>query len=201
MTALAPLSRALALAGTLLLPSVAWAHTGAGAAHGFGEGFAHPFGGLDHLLAMVTVGLFAATLGGRALWAVPLAFMGVMAAGGVLALAGVGLPAVELGIALSIVVLGLAVAAPLAWPLPAAMALVGAFALFHGHAHGTEMPADASRLAYGAGFLAATGLLHLSGLALGLALGGAGRAVASRARLAGGAAITLAGVAVLGGLL
>ena len=154
------LTTAVALA---LIPTTAFAHPGIGDAHGFVQGFAHPLGGLDHILAMVTVGIFAWQLGGRAIWLVPLSFVLAMAAGGVLAMLGVSVPLVELGIALSVVVLGAVVALGVKAPLAIAMGLVGLFAIFHGHAHGTEMPLDASGGAYGAGFVLATALLHIAG--------------------------------------
>ena len=127
------------------------------------HGLSHPLGGLDHILAMVAVGMFAANLGRRAVWAVPLTFMSLMTLGGALGIAGIAVPFVEFGIALSIVVLGLAVAAKWNWPLAAAMALVGVFAVFHGHAHGAEMPVDAAGAEYAAGFILATGVLHIVG--------------------------------------
>jgi urease accessory protein len=190
--------RAAATTAALLsLTAAASAHTGLGNAHGFVHGFMHPVGGLDHVLAMVAVGLYAALLGGRALWLVPASFVGVMAIGGALGIAGINVPYVEIGIALSIVVLGLAVALRLGVPTLAAMALVGFFAIFHGHAHGAEMPQDASGYSYAAGFMLATALLHAAGVALGLiaarltALGG------SRLTRAAGGAMALAGVAIL----
>ena len=114
----------------------------------------HPLGGLDHVLAMVAVGLYAALLGGRALWLVPGTFVAVMALGGALGMAGYALPYTEIGIALSVIVLGLAVALRISLPTLAAMALAGLFAIFHGHAHGAEMPQDLSGYEYAAGFLA-----------------------------------------------
>ena len=187
----------LALAATaLILPGAALAHPGHIEASGFTHGFAHPIGGLDHVLAMVAVGLFAAGLGGRALWAVPLTFVAVMALGGALGVQGVALPFVETGIALSVVVLGTLIALRVQWPVAAAMALVGLFAIFHGHAHGAEMPLDASGAAYAAGFMIATALLHMVGIAIGLAAG-------SRQGVArlGGAAVAAAGVALLVGVI
>jgi urease accessory protein len=186
---------------TLLFATAAEAHTGAGSTAGLAHGFLHPLGGLDHLLAMICVGLFACFLGGRALWLVPASFVAMMAVGGVLGFAGVGLPFVELGIALSIVVIGGALALGRSLPLTAAMALAGFFAVFHGHAHGAEMPAAASGLAYGLGFLAATALLHGAGLALGFGLDKfAGTASRMLAR-AGGAVVGLSGLAILAGVL
>jgi urease accessory protein len=187
-----------AISAAALAPATAFAHTGAGHLGGFGAGVAHPLFGLDHLLAMVGVGLWAARLGRaghpRALWAVPLAFLGAMVLGGVTALAGLALPATELGIAGSVVLLGLLIAASSRFsslvPTGAAMALVAAFAIFHGHAHGLEMPAAAHPLAYAGGFLAASAALHGLGVALGLA---ALRLELRGVRLAG-AAMALAGV-------
>ncbi len=184
-----------------LAPTLAFAHPGvAGHNHDFVYGFAHPIGGIDHVLAMVAVGIFAANLGGRALWAVPLTFMGFMVVGGALGMFGVSLPFVEVGIALSIVVLGIAVAVKWNWPLTAAMAMVGLFAVFHGHAHGTEMPLDASGASYALGFVAATGLLHLVGIGIGFAIGKSGELYSHRVTQAGGVAVALAGVAVLTGI-
>ena len=190
---------ALTLAGALL-PTAALAHTGIGAAGGFAHGFWHPIGGLDHVLAMVAVGAFAVRLGGRAVWLVPAAFVAMMAVGGFAGMEGIQLPFVETGIALSVVVLGLAVAFQWKLPVAAASALVGLFAIFHGHAHGSEMPVDASGLAYAAGFMLATASLHVAGIGLGLAVGRIG----ARSRLAlqaSGGAMALAGVALLSGYL
>src|SRR5262245_22655719 len=123
-----------------LLPTAASAHVGFGDTNGFVQGFMHPISGIDHLLAMVAVGLFAARLGGNAKWVVPLTFVLVMTLTGVLGMTGVSIPFVEIGIALSVIVLGLAVASQSGLPLTVAVALVGFFAIFHGHAHGAEMP-------------------------------------------------------------
>lgn len=194
------LKTGMAALAAALLPTAALAHTGVGAAGGFAHGFWHPIGGLDHVLAMVAVGAVAARLGGRALWIVPIAFVAMMAVGGFAGVEGVALPFVETGIALSVVVLGLAVA--LGWKLPvaAASALAGLFAVFHGHAHGAEMPADASGLGYAAGFMLATASLHVAGIGLGLAIGRVG-ARSTLVLQAGGGAMALAGVALLGGYL
>ncbi|MFG1291883.1 HupE/UreJ family protein [Xanthobacter versatilis] len=192
---------ALAVAAFSVLPQLAFAHTGAGAVHGFDAGFAHPMGGLDHLLAMVTVGVFAFQLGGRALWAVPLSFVALMAVGGALGVGGIDLPFVELGIALSVVVLGAVVALGLKAPLALAMGLAGFFALFHGHAHGTEMPMDASGLTYGLGFISATALLHVAGLGLGMAIGRFGETHGTRYVRGAGAAVALAGLGLVTGIL
>ncbi len=142
------------------MAGVAEAHTGVGSTIGFTHGFMHPLSGIDHMLAMVAVGLFAARLGGSALWLVPSAFVAMMAVGGFLGISGVELPFVEIGIAASVIVLGAAVALDFNLPTAAAMALVGFFALFHGHAHGAEMPETANGLTYGIGFMLATALLH-----------------------------------------
>ena len=182
-------------------PSAAFAHTGAGDTSGFMHGFMHPIGGLDHVLATVALGILAARLGGRALWLVPLSFVTMMILGGVAGASGLGLPFVELGIAGSILVLGFVIALGRQIPTALAMALAGFFALFHGHAHGTEMPVDAAGFAYGAGFALATALLHAAGLALGIGadrLAGAWSAKASR--IAGGA-VTAAGAGIMAGVI
>ena len=197
----ARLSAPIAALAVALAPAIASAHTGIGATTGFLHGFWHPIGGIDHVLAMVAVGLFAAQLGGRALWAVPATFVAIMAAGGTLGMAGVALPAVEVGIALSVLVLGLVVLAGRRWPLGLAMALVAVFAVFHGHAHGSEMPIDASGLSYGLGFMLATALLHLAGIGLGIGLGRLAATEGGRLTQASGAAIALAGVVLLAGAL
>ena len=150
--------RALLALLLVLVPSAAFAHTGHGDTAGFISGFMHPVGGLDHVLAMVAVGVFAYVLGGRALILVPLAFVGMMAVGFLLGVGQVDLPFVELGIALSSVVIGGVAAMGRAMPVAGAMALVGAFAVFHGHAHGAEMPANAAGFEYALGFVAATGI-------------------------------------------
>lgn len=147
--------------------SAALAHTG-GVAKGFVGGLAHPVLGPDHLVAMVVVGLWGAFLGPPAIVILPVAFPLLMAFGGVLGIAGIPLPGVEVGIAISAVMLGLAVALQVRPPLWVAAVVVGAFAIFHGHAHGAEIPAGADAVAYCAGFVVATGLLHLSGIAFGL---------------------------------
>lgn len=157
-------------AAALLAAGPALAHTGAGAAQGFAAGLVHPLLGYDHLLAMISVGLWAAIVGGRALWAWPLAFTGAMVLGAGLGLAPLGLPHLELGIGVSVVLLGLAAAFQLALPVAVGAALCGAFALFHGYAHGAEISAAAGALAYASGFTFATAMLHAAGLALGSAM-------------------------------
>ena len=162
------LRRSLYLLPLLVLPSVAQAHPGHGAATGLAGGLAHPFLGLDHLCAMLAVGLWAAQRGGRALWAVPLAFMAAMTLGALAGLGGQTIPLVEPGIAASVLILGILIAAAVRLPLWSSVLLVGAFALFHGFAHGAEIPANASGLAYVAGMVTATGGLHLVGIAAGM---------------------------------
>ena len=146
----------------------ALAHVQAGQAAGFLTGLAHPVSGLDHVLAMIAVGLWGAQLGAPALWLLPVTFPLVMAFGGFLGLLGLPLPGVEIGIALSALALGLAVATGWRPPLAVAALLVAAFAVFHGHAHGTELPQGQSGLAYSIGFVVATGLLHLAGIGIGV---------------------------------
>ena len=199
-TRLTTLRAALAAIATLL-PTAAWAHVGHGSTVGFVHGFVHPVTGIDHVLAMVAVGMFAASLGGRALWAVPLTFVSVMAVGGALGVAGIGVPFVEAGIAISVIVLGLAVALRWQWPVVAAMALVGVFAIFHGHAHGAEMPVDASGLEYGLGFMLATALLHVVGIGLGIGIARFGRTTSPRVIQFGGGAMAVAGLGILTGVI
>lgn len=184
-----------AVAGLLILGSAlpASAHVGHGEDHGFMHGFMHPIGGSDHMLAMVAVGMLAALLARRALWMLPAAFMVMMAVGAALAMAQINLPFVELGISASVIVLGLAVALQLPLPMIAAVGVAGFFAVFHGYAHGAEMPIDASGASYAAGFLAATALLHAAGIALGF---GFNRLVSARdamLKISGGA-IAIAGL-------
>ena len=192
--------RLLVTVGFLLAPSIAFAHPGHVAESSLLAGFIHPFGGIDHLLAMIAVGLFAAHLGGRVLWAVPASFVAVMALGGIFGAAGVSLPLAETAIALSVLVFGLVIFLRLAPPVLAAMALVGLFAIFHGYAHGSEMPVNASAIDFGIGFMAATTLLHGCGIALGLAIGQAAEAPRRRAMQTCGAAIALIGAGLTIGL-
>jgi urease accessory protein len=156
----------LTLAATLW-PALAWAHVEKGRAEGFLAGVHHPVSGLDHVLAMVSVGLWGAQLGAPAVWLLPVTFPMVMAFGGMLGLMGVPLPGVEVGIACSGILLGLAVLAEWRPPLWAAAVIVGFFAVFHGHAHGSELPPGASGLLYSIGFVAATGTLHAIGIGVG----------------------------------
>ena len=164
-----PLSlRGMMTAVATLWPALAWAHTGQGRAEGLLAGLHHPVSGLDHVLAMVSVGLWGAQLGAPAVWLLPVTFPMVMAFGGMLGLAGVPLPGVEVGIALSGILLGLSVLTEWRPPLRAAAVIVGFFAVFHGHAHGTELPAGASGLLYSIGFVVATGTLHAVGIGIGV---------------------------------
>lgn len=181
------------LAGVVLalLPALAAAHEESGKAAGFLAGLVHPVSGLDHVIAMVAVGLWGAVLGPPAIWVLPVAFPLVMAVGGLMALLGLPVPAVEVGIALSAIVLGMMVLAELRPPLAVAAAIVAFFAIFHGHAHGRELPAGTSALLYSLGFVIATGLLHAAGILLGAAhRWSAGRQVVRAA----GAGVALAGL-------
>ena len=189
------------LAVILLLVATAtpaFAHTGGGLAGGFAGGFAHPFFGPDHVAAMIAVGLWGAFLGMPAMLILPVVFPLVMAAGGVLGILGVPLPGIEIGIAASAVVLGLMVALAAKPNLIVVAIIVGAFAIFHGHAHGAELPDGADAGAYSIGFVIATGLLHLAGIGFGLlARYPAGR-IAVRAA---GSLIAIAGLVFLGRLI
>jgi urease accessory protein len=181
-----------------LTATPALAHTGGGLAGGFAGGFAHPFFGPDHVAAMIAVGLWGAFLGMPAMLVLPVVFPLVMAAGGVLGILGVPLPSVEIGIAASAVVLGLMVALAAKPNLWIAAVIVGIFAIFHGHAHGAELPEGADAVAYSVGFVIATGLLHLAGIGFGLlAQYPAGR-IAVRAA---GSLIAIAGLVFLGRLI
>jgi urease accessory protein len=192
--------RTLLAAALVLVPSLALAHPGLpGHTHDLATGFVHPLGGIDHVLAMVAVGLLAAQLGGRALWAVPASFIAAMAAAGLAGMNGVGLPMAEVGIAASIIVLGGAIALRLSMPVAAAMALVGFFAIFHGYAHGLETPATASGLMYGAGFVTATALLHGLGIGIGLAVGRLDGAFGRNLVRVAGSLAVVTGVVMLAG--
>lgn len=160
----------LALAAVALLSQPALAHEQAGIAGGFASGFQHPLTGLDHMIAMVAVGIWGAQLGAPALWVLPVTFPIVMAMGGVMGILKLPLPFQEPAIALSALVLGAAVAVRLKPPFAVAAAIVAVFAIFHGYAHGAELPHAANPLAYGIGFVVATGLLHLCGISIGLLL-------------------------------
>jgi urease accessory protein len=156
------------LIAAMLWPAAVWAHTEGGRAEGFLAGLHHPISGLDHILAMVSVGLWGAQLGSPAIWLLPVTFPVVMAFGGMLGLIGVPLPGVEIGIAISGIILGISVLSEWRPPLWVAAVVVGIFAIFHGHAHGTELPTGASGMLYSIGFVMATGLLHALGITIGL---------------------------------
>jgi urease accessory protein len=183
----------ISLATLTAMATGAEAHAGVGHTNGFIYGFMHPVSGVDHVLAMVAVGLFAAVLGGRARWAVPLSFVGMMVIGGVIGIAGINVPFVEVGIALSVVVMGALVALQAKPPVAIASALVGVFAVFHGVAHGAEMPVDASGIPFAMGFVSATALLHGVGLALGFNM--------ARFAKLGGVAIAATGIGLVTGWL
>ena len=184
----------LGVAASLFVPFAA-AHTLGAHGAGFVSGVAHPLAGLDHILAMIAVGLWAAQLGGRAYWKVPLAFVGMMVLGAVVAVTGLTLPAVEPGIVASVLILGLVIAFSVRLSIPLGMVLVGVFALFHGHAHGTELPQAASAASYGLGMLLATIGLHAMGLGAGILFQRA--AVVLRI---GGVMIAAAGAMMWGGM-
>jgi len=182
----------------LLMTNSAFAHSEGGIAGGFISGFLHPVLGWDHVVAMVAVGLWGAFLGSPAIWLLPIVFPLVMAFGGAMGVLGIPIPAVEAGIATSAIVLGAMVAFTIRPPILVAAIIVGAFAIFHGHAHGTELPNAANPIAYSIGFVLSTGLLHLSGIAFGLLVRWPAGKVAVQA---GGGAISLMGVGFLTGIL
>src|SRR6195256_1116132 len=181
-----------------LLATPAFAHVGDGLTGGFLGGFAHPLFGPDHVVAMVAVGLWGAFLGAPAIWLLPVVFPLVMAFGGALGILGVPIPGIEIGIATSAIVLGLMVALAARPPLWIAAVLVGAFAIFHGHAHGAELPPGADAVAYSVGFVVATGILHLCGIAFGLLTRWPSGRIAVRTA---GVAIALAGAVFLSRLI
>jgi urease accessory protein len=152
----------------VLGPRSAFAHTGVSTAHDLLHGLAHPITGLDHILAMFAVGLWAAQRGGRALWFVPLTFVLVMSVGTLLGISGISIAVVEPGIAISVLTMGVFVAAAVSLPLSISAVIVGLFALVHGQAHGTEIPAAASAATYAVGFIVATILLHATGISVAL---------------------------------
>ena len=157
----------LGAAALLLAAASAQAHSDQVTTGGLLAGYLHPLTGLDHLLAMVAVGIWGATLGRPLIWALPVTFPLLMVVGGMLGIAGVPMPYIETGIGLSVVVLGLAILAAWRAPVAIAMAIVAVFGVLHGHAHGTELPGSAAPAAYAAGFVISTGLLHLAGVAIG----------------------------------
>ncbi len=177
----------------------AFAHVGQGLTAGFAHGLAHPLSGIDHVIAMLAVGVYAAMLGGRSMALLPLAFVGLMIVGGALGYSGLALPLVEQGIGLSVVVMSWAVASGLRLPAGAATALVALFAVIHGHAHGSEGAGIAAFVPYAGGFVIATAVLHMTGIGLGLWIGRLGASAARAARWVGGGAGALAGLAILAG--
>ena len=174
----------------LLLPLLAHAHVEMAQATGFLTGLEHPWSGLDHILAMIAVGLWGAQLGLPAIWVLPIAFPMMMSFGAMMGLLGIPLPGVEAGIAVSAIALGLMVMQDVQARLPVATVLVGFFAIFHGHAHGTELPAGQSGLLYSMGFVIGTGCLHGIGIIIGLAHAYPAGKIALRA---GGACIAIMG--------
>ncbi len=186
----------LIAAALFALAGSACAHEGSAIGGGFSSGFMHPVLGWDHVVAMVAVGLWGAFLGRPAIWVLPIVFPMVMAVGGAIGLSGLHIPAVETGIAVSAVVLGAVVAFAVRPPIWVAAAIVGSFAIFHGYAHGVELPKAADPLAYSLGFVIATGMLHLVGIAIGLVVRWPAGKIAVRAV---GAAIAMAGIAFLTG--
>ncbi|MFB9978083.1 HupE/UreJ family protein [Mesorhizobium kowhaii] len=192
-------AKRLCLSAILLLAAAmpAYAHVGIGTTSSFMAGIMHPLSGIDHMTVMIAVGLWAALKGGNAIWAWPAAFVGVMLVGGALGMLHMPLPFVEPGILASVVALGLLVAMAVDLPVSAGVAIIGLFALFHGHAHGTEVPENAGGLEYMAGFAMATALLHATGIAAGFGLGIRFRGVARAA----GAACAAVGVGLVFGVL
>jgi urease accessory protein len=178
------------LAAILFAPALAQAHVASGQ-NGFSHGFCHPLNGLDHLLAMLAVGLWAAQIGGRSVWFVPGTFVSVMVFGGYLGMKGIELPWVEPGILASVLVLGLCIATTVRLPQFYSVLLVGFFALYHGHTHGSEMPSTVSSLEFAVGFSLATTLLHGAGIVFGL---GIQRMLSTPAIRFAGGMITCAGI-------
>jgi len=193
-----PFHRAPWQIGSLLLmllwPTKVLAHTHTGEVTGLISGLQHPVSGLDHILAMIAVGLWGAQLGQPALWLLPVTFPMVMAFGGMIGLMGFALPGIEIGIAASAIILGMMVGWEAQPPLWVAAAVVGFFAIFHGHAHGAELPGGADALLYSIGFVVATGCLHAAGIGIGLIHRWDAGRIALRL---GGAAVALAGVGFL----
>jgi urease accessory protein len=169
-----------AIAMTLLIPNLAVAHTGVSDTSDYWQGLSHPLSGLDHILAMVSVGLWAAQIGGKALWMLPGAFITAMIGSSFMGHFGLPLPGIEQGILASDFILGLLLLFAARLPLALSMGLVGLLAIFHGYAHGAEMPETASGLAYGLGFIISTTLLHLTGIGMGLAIVGEAAPVENR---------------------
>jgi urease accessory protein len=183
-------SKKTGLAAALLTASAlpAYAHVGIGTTSSFAAGFGHPLSGTDHIMVMIAVGLWAALNGGKAIWAWPATFVGVMLVGGTLGMLHVAIPLVEPGILASVVTLGILVALGINLPISVGIAIIGLFALLHGHAHGTEVSENATGLEYMAGFALATAMLHGIGIAGGL---GFGLKLRSFVRAAGAACVVV----------
>lgn len=190
----------LAITSTIMIPQFAFAHVGLGDAHGALHGFSHPLMGIDHLLAMVSVGLLAVNLGGRAIWAVPASFVVMMVLGGVLGITGFVLPLTEFGIGVSLLVLGMLITMAVRVPVSIAMTLAAASAIFHGFAHGAEMPENTTGFMFAAGFVIATALLHIFGILLGLGIARFSRAASQRMLKVAGGVAALVGVALVSGI-
>ena len=191
----------LAAVVAVMAPQFASAHVGLGDAHDAIHGFIHPLTGIDHILAMVSVGLLAANLGGRATWAVPASFVSMMLVGGILGMNGFELPLTELGIGLSVITLGSLIAVSERLPVALAMAMAGVFAIFHGFAHGAEMSVDASGLMFATGFVVATTFLHIAGIVLGMGIARLSQSISDKVLKVGGGAVALAGVGLLTGMI
>jgi len=181
-----------------IVHTLIFAHAGHGSAGGFIHGLQHPISGLDHILAMLAVGVWAAMLGRRAVWAIPTTFVLAMGLGGAIGMTGYAFPAIEPGIAVSVMMLGLLIAAVAKVPIWVAAVLVSAFAIFHGVAHGSEMPFATSGVAYGAGFLISASLLMLCGVGIGSLMNRLSLQVVFRSV---GAAVCIAGGFLVAGLL
>ena len=189
-----------ALAGIfVLIPEISEAHVFGAYGAGLSEGLMHPFGGLDHVLAMLAIGLWAAQSGGRSLWSIPLAFVAMMTMGALAGMAGISIPFANVGVATSVIVLGALVALSAKWPAPVGALLAGFFAIFHGHSHGAEMSQAASVVSYGIGFVLATSLLHGAGIVASLGLSSYEYFSARLLRISGGA-IAVYGLMILVGL-
>ena len=187
------------VAAAAAVPTAVFAHPGVADVHDLVHGFMHPIGGIDHVLAMVAVGVIAAQLGGRALWAVPTSFVAAMAIAAAVGMLGLALPGLEAGIALSLIVLGAVISLRVKLPVVLAAATVAAFAVFHGYSHGLEMGDARSGVVFGVGFVSATALLHLMGIGLGLTVARIASPRSERLAQATGGALALAGAVLLAG--
>lgn len=193
--------RNVALAALLaFLPTAVHAHTILGSTSGFVHGFFHPLSGIDHILAFLMVGVFAWQLGGRAIWLVPATFIAVLALGASLGMAGINLPLVETGIAYSVIILGAIIALGIKAPIMAAAGLAGLFAIFHGYAHGAEMPQSAGALTYAAGFMLASAALNIAGISLGYTIGRVSERFGPSTMRVSGCAAAVVGVGILAGV-